>query len=114
MALRHSLQYLIVVWRYQLNVERDKRDSGQPRSLFKKPVSRLAYFFIFGVVISFFGFWIMPATLDLFVGYDRGVFGNQMFLFMFAIFINVHHYFLDNVMWRRENPDVAKYLFRTS
>ena len=108
----HSLQYLIVVWRYQLNVERDKRDSEQPRSLFKRPATRLAYFFIFGVVISFFGFWIMPATLDLFVGYDRGVFGNQMFPFMFAIFINVHHYFLDNVMWRRENPDVGKYLFR--
>jgi len=24
----------------------------------------------------------------------------------------VHHYFLDNVMWRRGNPEVAKYLFR--
>ena len=45
--------------------------------------------------------------------YDRGIFGSQMFLFMFAIFINVHHYFLDNVMWRRENPDIAKYLLRT-
>ena len=34
-----------------------------------------------------------------------------MFLFVFWIFINVHHYFLDNVMWRRENPDTKKYLF---
>jgi hypothetical protein len=24
----------------------------------------------------------------------------------------VHHYFLDNVMWRRGNPEVSKYLFR--
>jgi hypothetical protein len=33
---------------------------------------------------------------------------------MFWIFINVHHYFLDNVMWRRENPDTGKYLFGRS
>jgi hypothetical protein len=30
---------------------------------------------------------------------------------MFYIFINVHHYFLDNVMWRRGNPDVQQYIF---
>lgn len=110
----HSVQYLIVVWRYQLNVEHDKPRSEHTRGLFTKPVPRLAYFFIFGVVISFFGFWIIPTALDLFIGYDRSVFGGQMFLFMFAIFINVHHYFLDNVMWRRGNPDVAKNLFRTN
>jgi hypothetical protein len=32
-------------------------------------------------------------------------------VFLFYIFINVHHYFLDNVMWRRGNPDVQKHLF---
>ena len=110
----HSVQYLIVVWRYQLNVEYDKPRSERPRGLFTKPVSRLAYFFIFGVVIGFCGFWVVPVALDLFVAYDRTVFGSQMFLFMFAIFINVHHYFLDNVMWRRGNPDVAKYLFSSN
>ncbi len=108
----HSLQYLIVVWRYQLNVERDKLETDRPRSVFATPLSRLAYFFIFGVVIGFCGFWVIPTAFDLFVAYDRAIFGSQMFLFMFAIFINVHHYFLDNVMWRRENRDVAKHLFR--
>ena len=109
----HSLQYLIVAWRYQLNVERDKSHIERQDSLFAKPVPRLVYFYIFGVVISFFGFWILPTALQLF-SYNRDVFGSQMFLFMLAIFINVHHYFLDNVMWRRENPDIAKYLLRTS
>jgi len=110
----HSVQYLIVVWRYQLNVEHDKSRPERARGLFTKPLPRLAYFFIFGVVISFCGFWIIPTAMDLFVAYDRAIFGSQMFLFMFAIFINVHHYFLDNVMWRRGNPDVAKNLFRTN
>lgn len=109
----HSIQYLVVVWRYQLNVERESPRPTERFSLFTKPASRLFYFFMFGVVVSFSAFWIVPITLDLLVGYDRAVFGSQMFLFMFAIFINVHHYFLDNVMWRRENPDVAKHLFHT-
>jgi len=30
---------------------------------------------------------------------------------MFWVFINIHHYFIDNVIWRRENTDVSKYLF---
>ncbi|MCZ6845607.1 MAG: hypothetical protein O7F69_06870 [Alphaproteobacteria bacterium] len=110
----HSLQYLIVVWRYQLNIERDKVDPDHSRRLLTNPVLRLAYFFFFGVVIAFAGFWILPTALDLFATYNRAIFGSQMFLFAFAIFINVHHYFLDNVMWRRENPDIAKYLFSTN
>ena len=40
------------------------------------------------------------------------VLGSSLFFFIVLIFINVHHYFLDNVMWRRGNPEVAKYLFR--
>ena len=110
----HSLQYLIVVWRYQLNIEHDKVDPDHSRRLLTNPVSRFAYFFFFGVVIAFSGFWILPTALDLFATYNRAIFGSQMFLFAFAIFINVHHYFLDNVMWRRENPDMAKYLFSTN
>jgi hypothetical protein len=27
------------------------------------------------------------------------------------LFINIHHYLLDNVMWRKGNPSVAKHLF---
>jgi len=110
----HSLQYLIVVWRYQLNVENGKLGTERPRTLFRNPLSRLACFFAFGIAIGFCGFWIIPTALDLYFTYDKAIFGSQMFLFMFAIFINVHHYFLDNVMWRRENPDVAENLFRTS
>ncbi len=110
----HSIQYLIVVWRYQLNVERGKTGTDRPPVWFTNPLTRLAYFFVFGVIISFCGFWIIPTALDLYIPYDKAIFGGQMFLFMFAIFINVHHYFLDNVMWRRENPDVARNLFHTN
>ncbi|MDH3739860.1 MAG: hypothetical protein OER92_11750, partial [Alphaproteobacteria bacterium] len=57
------------------------------------------------------GFWVVPILLQVLVSYDTEIFGSTMFMFIFFIFINVHHYFLDNVMWRRENPDMRRYLF---
>lgn len=30
---------------------------------------------------------------------------------LFWVFINVHHYLLDTVMWRKGNPDVKRHLF---
>jgi hypothetical protein len=53
----------------------------------------------------------VPRFIDSVLPYDKRVFGPSLFLFMAYIFINVHHYFLDNVMWRRGNPDVQQYIF---
>ena len=33
------------------------------------------------------------------------------FLFIGWTFINIHHYFIDNVIWRRDNPEARRYLF---
>ena len=114
----HSLQYLVVVWRYQLNAERDHADAGERARLMarglalpSKAVLRFTLFVVVGIALGFLGFWWAPLYLDSVVPYDRETFGGHMFLFMFWVFINVHHYFLDNVMWRRENPDTSKYLF---
>jgi len=27
------------------------------------------------------------------------------------VFVNVHHYFTDNVIWRSQNPETRRYLF---
>ena len=66
---------------------------------------------LLGVIIGAVGFWVMPTLLKVVVPYDTETFGPSMFMFIFFIFINVHHFFMDNVMWRRDNPDVRKYLF---
>jgi hypothetical protein len=71
----------------------------------------MVLFVLTGLLLGYLGFWGVPQVLDKLVPYDRVAFGGTMFLFVFWIFINVHHYFLDNVMWRRENPDTRKYLF---
>ena len=114
----HSLQYLVVVARYQINRERERNDAFEQPSvallnrLFGRSFRlRLAGFLALGVVLGYLGFWGVPEILQAVVPYEEAVFGPSVFLFMVWIFINVHHYFLDNVMWRSQNPDVRKYLF---
>ena len=113
----HSLQYLVVVWRYQLNVESDtlgrQAEGAAGAALLawvrSAPV-KLARFMIAGGILGALGFWWAPVALDTFAGYDRAVFGTTAFLFMAWTFINIHHYFIDNVIWRRENPEIRRHL----
>jgi hypothetical protein len=114
----HSLQYTVVVWRYRLNKEEGRRNAlaaERPElsrgALMRGSLLRHAGFTVLGLALGGLGFWILPSALDALVPYQKDIFGTALFLFMFWIVINVHHYFLDNVMWRRENPDTGKYLF---
>ena len=102
--LFHSLQYLAVVWRYRIN-----RESSSPS--LARPAFRFTFFILAGIALGYAGFSVAPAWLTSHVAYDRSAFGPSLFLFMFWIFINIHHYFLDTVMWRKGNPDVQRYLF---
>lgn len=115
----HSLQYLLVVWRYQYNKasfstvniptsETDKHAS--PSTTLWKFVRFIAV----GVGLGYLGFWALPLFFDSTVPYDQTVFGGTVFMFIFWIFINIHHYFIDNVIWRRENPDTRRFLFGSS
>ena len=110
----HSLQYLAVVWRYQSNAERDRLHAAPPRPGrwrgWAVP-ARIARFVLVGGVLGAAGFWVAPVTFDTLAGYDRALFGTTLFLFLGWTFINIHHYFLDNVIWRRENPEMGRYLF---
>ena len=113
----HSLQYLAVVWRYQLNVE-SARHAPAPagRRTARIPARQMAFarFVVVGCLLGTVGFWWAPEFLDARSGYDRSVFGATAFLFMAWTAINIHHYFLDNVIWRRENPEVRRRLFPAS
>jgi hypothetical protein len=112
----HSLQYLAVVWRYQLNAGAERAATSAPSRLarFLPPQwSSFVVFIAIGVLLGFLGFMGIPRSIDALLPYDKHVFGPSLFLFSFYIFINIHHYFLDNVMWRRGNPDVQQYIFAT-
>ena len=113
----HSLQYLAVLWRYRLNVEDDSalKPPDDPSRAWKawlrSAPAALARFVIVGGLLGFAGFWAAPVVLNALSGYDRAIFGATLFLFIGWTFINIHHYFIDHVIWRRENPETRRHLF---
>ncbi len=114
----HSLQYLLIVWRYEINeaavLAQDRKDSQNNSTSRRFVILRVGYFIGIGIVMGYAGFWLIPEFLDGTVHYSSEIFGATMFVAMFSLFINIHHYLIDNVIWRRQNPDARKYLFATN
>ncbi len=113
----HSLQYLAVVWRYKLN-ETDAKFEHDDVTLFNgllvlsRPRFEFAKFVFIGIVLGGCAFTVIPTFLDYYVEYNEALYGPTLFILLFSVFINIHHYFLDNVMWRKENPEIKKHLFK--
>lgn len=101
----HSLQYLAVVWRYKVN---EWRADGKPVGL-----ARPLQFLSMGVVLGAAGFWLLPVALDALRSgrLDFDPQGPALALACCWLFINVHHYVIDNVLWRKDNPSVDRHLF---
>ncbi len=108
-AAFHSLQYLLIVSRYEIN--RSEAMAIQVGGSTRTVIWSLARFVGIAVLLGLIGFWWAPTVLEMIVPYDHAALGSTAFLFMFWIFINVHHYFIDNVIWRRDNPETGAFLF---
>ena len=112
----HALQYLCVVWRYQLNLETGKlwecsAGQGDARPAWHRTaVAGLMRFALLGLLISITAFWAAPNFIDANAGYDRAVFGVTLFMAIRWAFTNIHHYVMDSVIWRHENPETRHYL----
>ena len=97
--LFHSLQYLAFVYKME-----DARLRAQPHREIRVTT------IIAGVVIAgWLAFEYVPNTIDTRFGTFDAL---GMFFFFTAamLFINIHHYFIDNVIWRFKDPKVREYL----
>src|SRR5688500_4897224 len=95
----HTLQYRAFVYKME-----GTRLRSEPRRELK------ATALVGGLVLAgWLAFELIPNTLDNTVGTFAAW---QMFFFFTAamLFINVHHYFIDNVLWRFKNPEIRAYL----
>jgi len=112
----HSLQYLAVVWRYKLN-ETEANFEPEDVLMFNglltlsRPRLEFCKFVFLGIVLGACAFTVVPTLLDYYVQYNEELYGPTLFILLSTVFINIHHYFLDNVMWRKENPEIKKHLF---
>ena len=108
----HSLQYLLFSWTYTSNRVREQSqnhhdDEVQRRAYFvKKFFAYLGSSFILGAL--FFNF--IPNWLDGENLYARDILGATFFMACFQLFLNIHHYLIDHLIWRGHLPEVRKYL----
>jgi len=111
--LLHSLQYLYFVALLRGN---EARAEQGPPDFRAPPWVRLAMLYGAALALGFLLLRQGPAWLDgVFVLSDVddpsrviGV-GPTPYLAAFVTFVNVHHYLMDAVIWRRDNPD-TRYL----
>jgi hypothetical protein len=107
----HSLQYLLFTWRYQLNKVSSDAGAATTSRLSPPVLVRFAKFVTMGIVLGWIGFIGLPALFHARLAPNTAVWGPTVFIFIFVMWINIHHYFIDNVIWRRDNEDVRRYLF---
>ncbi len=102
----HSVQYLFFVWLLRRNAGRKEEASFGP-----KIHERLLLLAFGALALGWLLFHGAPELLDgawrrseRASGGDFAL-GVTPFAAAFFAFVNVHHYFMDHVIWRRENPE---------
>lgn len=96
----HSLQYLPFAMRMELNGLNTKAHAQ------KKFALRMVILLLAG----FLAFEAIPSLLDSRAAYYSNIGIASFFTIAFAVFINVHHFFIDSVLWRFQDPNVRQAL----
>jgi hypothetical protein len=111
----HSVQYLYFVW--LLRDSEAKEREGPP--FFEARLTRLGWLAASALGLGWLFFHGAPAVLDGAWAPRHGAHGaarplgpTPWFASIFAV-VNLHHYLMDQVIWRRDNPE-TRYLTRTS
>ncbi len=96
----HSLQYL--PFAYRMEIPKVRRDRW-----FQANVSLRVALLIFA---GFAAFELVPSLLDTGLR-TSWMLDGPFFMIAFLVFINVHHFFIDSVVWKLEQPEVRASLF---
>lgn len=84
----------------------------------ESPYVSFGRFFLASSLIGAAAFCLVPVFLDVTAQAGKlpgvfsypALFGGTLYVFFITIFINIHHYFIDNVIWKRDNPYVREHL----
>lgn len=95
----HSLQYLPFAFKY----ERRRNESRNRRP------GTGTFQILFAIALGYCAFEVVPYFLN--ENHSTGELKNVMFFVIAAhVFINIHHYFIDNVVWKFHQPEVQEYI----
>jgi hypothetical protein len=105
----HSAQYLYFVWL----LKRGEAEGAALRPFESRSFgARFGLFAVSAVALAWVLFHGVPETLDAALfgqrhsPLDLGNLGATPCVAAFFVCVNVHHYFMDSVIWRRENPNM--------
>jgi len=108
--IAHAIQYLSFPIRVEIN-----RTTATPDPETEHPTRRLArHMVLYGVgllAVSYVAAQVLPGRAMDVVG---NIFGEQpgaVVPILILMFINIHHYFTDGVIWKISNPEGRKELF---
>ncbi len=110
--LFHSLQYLAFVWLLKKNQVSDSIKDLHEVKWRQAWVNKFGGFLLGSFILGALFFEYIPKNLDALELGLKGPLGYSPFLASFLLFINIHHYFIDNVIWRSDNEVVKKYLMQ--
>ena len=100
----HSLQYLPFVYRIE------SRQIPSSFSPLRRNIRGTAIVTLL-IVSGWLSFNFVPDMLDQNFS-TINMMNVWYFTAVFHIFINIHHYFIDNVIWRFDNPDIKNLLLK--
>jgi hypothetical protein len=106
----HGVQYGYFVWLMRRNEARAAAASDELGPSVAARLGVLAFSaLVLGYVLFRGGPWMLDTsfvpTWRTGVGEPNEAMGPTPFFAAFFVVVNVHHYFMDHVIWRRENPE---------
>jgi hypothetical protein len=114
----HSLQYLYFVGLLQRNAALEeagppsfKGNAVQKLTLMALAALALGWLSLRGIPAWLDAALVLPASSDL---AEMAAIGPTPYLAALTALVNIHHYFMDSVIWRREHPETRHLLARAA
>lgn len=95
----HSMQYLLIAWSMQLKEKLDREHIQPSTSYVTHETVRWGLLNVCGGI---FLFWIFPYSLNYFFGVNE-----MLALGVTAAGVQIHHFFVDGVIWKLKRKTVA-------
>ncbi|WP_163835998.1 hypothetical protein [Spartinivicinus ruber] len=99
----HSLQYMLFASNVVTNLEKQKDQANAKKKI-------MINWWGSAFILAALGFYFIPDYLDSTLGAPSSFGDALFFLLSFILFINIHHYIIDSVLWKRESGLVRDYL----
>jgi len=104
--IAHALQYLAFPVRVEMN-----RTAMSPKHGSQSMAAHMALYGIVLLAVSFLVSQVVPYAAMGAVGNIFGEEPGKAAPILILMFLNIHHYFTDGVIWKISNPEVRKELF---